>query len=295
MILGLSPQLADQVRRLGQEPAPLPPHVSHRQSASPPAASSAEIGIVISQASPIWRTSDQLTWCRRLRPPPIPTTEEATTCEVEVGAPTSEAPEDHARRRGLAGQPFDRLQAIDALAHGPNDPPPAERRPGVSATAQARVAQVGASLSESIFPAPSSRAAITPTAFWASLAPWLKASAEDMAHWPATTGPVPGAGQAARRGAAAPGSRGAATRPPRTGEMASAIRVPKTPTGLPDSIPPQLTASNAPLDQRGADQPANQGVAGARGQAEPPGRHVPGDRRSQPAADHLGGRRTGRR
>ena len=49
-------------------------------------------GIVISQARPIWRTTDQLTWWSRLRPAPMPTTEEATTWLVEVGAPSSEAP-----------------------------------------------------------------------------------------------------------------------------------------------------------------------------------------------------------
>jgi len=47
---------------------------------------------VISQASPISLTIAQLTCLHRLRPPPIPTTEEATTWVVEVGAPSREAP-----------------------------------------------------------------------------------------------------------------------------------------------------------------------------------------------------------
>ena len=46
----------------------------------------------MSQARPIWRTTAQCTWCQRLRPAPIPTTEEATTWVVDTGAPTSEAP-----------------------------------------------------------------------------------------------------------------------------------------------------------------------------------------------------------
>ena len=55
-------------------------------------ASSAVAGIVISQARPICRTTAQLTWCTRRRPAPMPTTEEATTWLVDVGAPSTEAP-----------------------------------------------------------------------------------------------------------------------------------------------------------------------------------------------------------
>jgi hypothetical protein len=55
-------------------------------------ARAAQIGIVITQAIPISRTSSQWTWRHRLRPPPTPTTEDATTCVVEVGAPAREAP-----------------------------------------------------------------------------------------------------------------------------------------------------------------------------------------------------------
>ena len=82
--------------------------------------------MVTSQASAIWRTIAQWTWRQRRRPPPTPTTEEATTWVVETGAPTSERAEDHRRRRRLAGEPLDRLDAVDAPAHGPDDPPSAE-------------------------------------------------------------------------------------------------------------------------------------------------------------------------
>ena len=44
------------------------------------------------QASPIWRTIAQRTWCQRRRPTPTPTTDEATTWVVDTGAPSSEAP-----------------------------------------------------------------------------------------------------------------------------------------------------------------------------------------------------------
>ena len=47
----------------------------------------AEAGRVKSQAKAIERTTPQRTWCQRRRPPPTPTTEEATTWVVETGAP----------------------------------------------------------------------------------------------------------------------------------------------------------------------------------------------------------------
>ncbi len=60
--------------------------------------------------------------------------------------------------------------------------------PSVRAIAERATAQVGAE-SVSMLPSASSSAAITPTVFWASLAPWLKASAADIAHSPPWTGP----------------------------------------------------------------------------------------------------------
>ena len=38
------------------------------------------------------RTTAQRTWRHRRRPPPTPTIDDATTWEVDTGAPTSEAP-----------------------------------------------------------------------------------------------------------------------------------------------------------------------------------------------------------
>ena len=48
--------------------------------------------MVISHARPMLRTTAQCTWCQRRRPTPIPTTDDATTCVVETGAPSSEDP-----------------------------------------------------------------------------------------------------------------------------------------------------------------------------------------------------------
>ena len=76
---------------------------------------------------------------------------------------------------------------------------------------------------------------------------------------------------------------------PAAGETASAISVPKTPTGCRPSMPPQLTASMPPSTQRRPHQPADQRVARARREPEPPGEQVPGHSSRQAAADDLGG------
>ena len=105
--------------RLRQEPAPSSrAHVSHRQTPSVAAARAAVAGRVISQARPIWRTIAQWTWRRRRRPPPMPTTEDATTWRGRVGAAEERGAEDDARRRGLACESLERLDPVDASAHG---------------------------------------------------------------------------------------------------------------------------------------------------------------------------------
>ena len=117
--------------------------------------------------------------------------------------------------------------------------------PVVSASAHATVAQSGA-LSESIRPSATSRAAMTPTAFWASLAPWLNASAADIAHCAPRAGPAPATRRpAGGRRSARITSSAAVT--PSTGATASATSVPMTrrPDGHP-SKPPQMTASAPP-------------------------------------------------
>src|SRR5215204_196800 len=101
--------------------------------------------------------------------------------------------------------------------------------PRVSPSAQASVDQVGAE-SELISPEPSRSAATTPTAFCASLAPWLKASADDIAHCPAVTDPRQ-ARVARRSSHLRVRITASAANPPSTGEIARAIRVPNTPTG----------------------------------------------------------------
>ena len=100
-------------------------------------------------------------------------------------------------------------------------------------------------MSESISPPASSSAATTPTAFCASLAPWLKAKAAEVTHWAPLTGPLIRmvARRASRRSVRITIT---AASPPSTGEIASATRVPTTPTGCSPSKPPQSTASAPP-------------------------------------------------
>ena len=70
----------------------------------------------MSHANAIWRTIAQRTCRQRRRPPPTPTTDEATTCVVEVGAPSSEAPRMTPVDARLAAQALDRMQPVDPPA-----------------------------------------------------------------------------------------------------------------------------------------------------------------------------------
>jgi hypothetical protein len=125
--------------------------------------------------------------------------------------------------------------------------------PKVSASEQASTAQVG-SLNVSVSPAANSSAAITPTDFWASLAPWLNASAAELTHWPPLTGPRQ------RRVARRPARRrprisSNAASPPRTGEIARLTSVPSTPSGCRPSKPPQSTAPVPPSNSAAPTSP----------------------------------------
>ena len=119
----------------------------------------------------------------------------------------------------------------------------------------------------SIRPSASSSAAITPTDFWASLAPWLKASAADIPHWPPRTGALPAA-RGTSGGRRIPRITNKAPSAPRGGEdrecdqgAEHADRVPAVEAAPIDGIDPAL-------DQGSAHQSADQGMARAR--REPP-------------------------
>ena len=96
-----------------------------------------------------------------------------------------------------------------------------------------------------IRPSATSSAASRPTAFWASLEPWLNASQADISHSPARTGVaqrrVP---WRSPRCTARVTARAASA--PSTGATASAIAVPMTPTGRRPSSPPHCTAPAPP-------------------------------------------------
>ena len=128
------------------------------------------------------RTIAQFTWCQRRRPPPIPTTEEATTWVVEAGAPAS----DEARITAVEAVWLAR-PSIGWIRYMPRPTVRMMRQPpsvvpAVSASAQATVTHRGGLPSESMSPLAKSSAATTPIDFCASLAPWLNARPADVTH-----------------------------------------------------------------------------------------------------------------
>ena len=124
--VGLCPKRAEHVGSPRQEPPPRA-HARPVQTRPMTAPSTADAGSVASHPNPMVRTTAQRTWRQRLRPTPTPTTDEATTCVVDTGAPTIRRGEDHDRRGGLAREPVDRVQVEDAPADRADDRPPAHR------------------------------------------------------------------------------------------------------------------------------------------------------------------------
>ena len=121
--------------------------------------------------------------------------------------------------------------------------------PRVSAAPQTSFTQSG-TVSESRWPLASSSAATTPIDFCASLAPWPKDSAADIAH------SAPRIGVRTRRVARRSASwLSRAKRKPKAsptkGETARAMRTPRMPTGRSPSSPPQCRAP-APASAKAA-------------------------------------------
>ena len=246
--IAVGPRSEDALDRHLKLVAQQPEHVgrsgrNQRRGFMPPVSRSrarrqrvAVAGIVMSQARPIWRTSAQCTWCQRRLPAPIPDDRGGDHLGRRY-RPHDEAPKITQRTRSGWRDP--RPPGCGRCgAHGANDPPSAERRAG----GERRSANPASSMSEPPTcrsARPRAVAAITPTDFCASFAPWLNAKVADIPHSPA--GPVP---SAASRAGRAGGRRGWPAVPParRAGRIASAISVPKTPTGSQPSSPPQLTA-----------------------------------------------------
>ena len=126
-----------------------------------PSRAQAVTGMVTSQENPIRRTMYQCTYAGAHAQRRCPRARSATTCVVETGAPSSEAP----RSRPPSGSHWpgprwaesDRCAAptVRMIFHPPSEVP------NVSATAEARTAQVGA-VRLWISPAARSNATITP-------------------------------------------------------------------------------------------------------------------------------------
>ena len=199
----------------------------------------------------MWRTTAQLTCRQRRRPPPTPSTDDATTCVVETGAPTNDAPRiTPAEAAWLATASIGWMRKIrrpTVLMM----PPAAQRRCQPSAPARRRWAPSAGDAALSDRPSATHSAAMMPTDFCASLAPWLNASAADSAHSPLSSA------RARRRVARRPaprarGSTSSATPAPSTGETANATSVPTHADGCPSCTPPHwmalvpLAASAAP-------------------------------------------------
>ena len=183
----------------------------------------------------------------------MPTIDDATTCVVDVGAPASDEPKTTAAEDAWLARPRpaecgrSARPTVWMIRHPPN------AVPAVRAPAHSSFVHVGAA-SVSIRPSASSSAAITPIAFCASLAPWLNASAADIAHSPARTGPRQRrVARRATRRTVRVAARAAS--PPTSGLTASAINVPPTPTGCRPSSPPQFTASRPPANRLAPTSP----------------------------------------
>ena len=131
--------------------------------------------------------------------------------------------------------------------------------PAVSAAAHTNVTHVGAA-SVLICPAARSSAAITPTAFWASLAPWLNASAAAVAHCPPRTWRPP-SGETPDAPTVSGADHTSAPSAPSGGEITSEINVPITPTGCPPFQPPQLTACTPPSARAAPTRPPTSACA----------------------------------
>ena len=166
--------------------------------------------------------------------------------------------------------------------------------PAVSATRRSTTYPRGRATSESISPAASSSAAITPTDFWASLAPWLKASARR--HRPLRTATGRRQRRVARAGDGAQ-QRGCASAPAKR-------RAPGRPRGrssVPNDADGPAAVDAAPVDRvrcrprraRRPTSPPTSACPELDGRPSAPGDDVPGHRRGQAGADHrrrFGGR-----
>ena len=267
-------QQAEHVRRLGQEPPhrQRPPRAPARRRAS-----AAVTGSVTTQPSAISRTTAQCTWRQRRRPPPTPTTvgghdlrrrHRARRAPTPPRSPRPSAPWPATPSSGCSRTiPRPIVRTI-------RQPPSAV--PSVSAAAHATAAHVGEP-SVVARPSATSSAAITPTDFCASLAPWPNASAAEVAHSPPRTGPRQ------RRVARRPARRSARIAA-EAGDRAEHRRERERDEHHGDGVPGDDPGSAG--DHARADQSADQRVAGTGGKPACPRRKVPRHGGRQRGRDH---------
>ena len=155
--------------------------------------------------------------------------------------------------------------------------------PAVSAAPHASSAHRGDARCE-VSPAATSNAATIPMDFCASFAPCVKARPPDMVHCPACTGPRASRGAAC--GTPPPAVDDKAGQKTRDGGQRQHAHHAQHPHRLDPLEPAPVHRTYATVDERGADQPAEQRVPGTRREGPPPGDSVPRHRTSQCRAEH---------
>ena len=118
----------------------------------------------------------------------MPTTDDATTWVVETGPPRKDAARmtvvdaDWLANASAVVRRKMRRPIVRTIRQPPIAVPTVRRRPEETLTHRGTA-------NASRCPVATSRAAMTPIAFWPSLAPWPNASAAVATHWPWRTGP----------------------------------------------------------------------------------------------------------
>ena len=133
-------------------------------------------------------------------------------------------------------------------------------------------------------PAASSSAAMTPTDFCASLAPWLNASAAEVTHCDRLDWCCPPSGRPAAEDADGPdcGQRGQRAQRRRDGKRDQRSQ---HADGMEPVQATPVDCVGAPRQERGPDETPDEGVAGARGEPERPRDPVPGRCRREAGSD----------
>ena len=233
---------------------------------------------------------------------------------VETGIPEVRGRQDDRGGTGFGGEAVDRLQLHHLVAEGPDDAPAADggasshrqganhfdphrdfhflAGEGLRACAEMTASRAGGRRCPALVAASRVRA-MMPMVFCASLVPCMKPIPAALSIWASAEKPI-------HPERAAPVAEQQIEQrhehEPQTIPQPATVNI-GTITFATATLCPETNAAGFRLDQmitsqllprsrqRGAAQPADQGMAGAGGQAQPPGEQVPDDRTKQ-RADH---------